>query len=210
VRIKAVFGEMAPRDVTSKDVRMFRDKVGQRVGLDWKKPQLAKKALRVLSHLFTTAAEWHVVEANPCRGVKRPPQPRRTRYPSDAEFAAVRRHCAPMVQAAMDIALLTGLRRGDILKLTRDSITDAGLRVETSKTDKALLFAMTDELKAALDRALAMQPKVWRFVICNKQGRAYSGHGFALEPCKTESVEGQKPCHVVRVQRHSRQERERR
>jgi integrase len=84
-----------------------------------------------------------------------------------------------MMQAAMDIALLTGLRRGDILKLTRDSITDAGLRVETSKTDKPLLFAMTDELKAARDRALAIQPKVRRFVICNKQGKAYSGHGFS-------------------------------
>ena len=79
----------------------------------------------------------------------------------------------------MDVALLTGLRRGDILKLTRDSITEAGLRVETSKTDKPLLFAMTGELKAALDRALAIQPKVRRFVICNKQGEGYSGDGFS-------------------------------
>jgi integrase len=60
----------------------------------------------------------------------------------------------------------------------RDAITDAGLRVETSKTDKPLLFAMTTELKVALDRALAMQPKVRGYVICNKQGEGYSCDGF--------------------------------
>ena len=35
LRIKAVFGEMRPQDVTSKQVRMFRDKIGERVGLEW-------------------------------------------------------------------------------------------------------------------------------------------------------------------------------
>jgi integrase len=79
----------------------------------------------------------------------------------------------------VDIALLTGLRRGDILKSTRDSITDTGLRVETSRTDKPLLFAMTVEFKAALYRALAEQPKVRRFLICNKQGIGYSADGFS-------------------------------
>ena len=79
----------------------------------------------------------------------------------------------------MDLALLTGLRRGDILKLTRDSITDAGLRVETSKTDKPLLFSMSAELKAVLDRAAAIEPKVRRFIVCNLQGEGYTADGFS-------------------------------
>ncbi len=179
VRIKAVFGAMRPQDVTPKHVRIFRDKIGERVGLEWQRPQLAKKVLMVLSHLFSVAAEWHLIETNPCKGVQRPPQPKRTRYPTDAEFGSVYRHCSPMLQVAMDLALLTGLRRGDILRLDRDCITDEGLLVKTSKTDKSLLFKWSDELRAVIDRALEIQPKVRRYIVCNRQGKPYTGDGFS-------------------------------
>ena len=179
LRIKAVFGEMRPQDVTSKQVRMFRDKIGERVGLEWQRPQLAKKVLMVLSHLFSVAAEWHLVEANPCRGVQRPPQPKRTRYPTDAEFGAVYSHCSQMLQIGMDLALLTGLRRGDILRLDRDCITGKGLLATTTKTDKALLFKWSDELRAVIDRALEVQPQVRRYIVCNRQGKPYTADGFS-------------------------------
>ena len=125
-RIRAVFGEMAPSDLAGMHVRAFRDKVGQRQGRLWGKPQLALKAMATLSYVFSWAAEWGVVDTNPCLDVQRPPQPRRTRYPADDEFGAVYRRCPAMHQVAMDIALLTGVRREDILKLDRDSDTEAG------------------------------------------------------------------------------------
>jgi len=45
-----------------------------------------------------------------------------------------------MQQIAMDLALLTGLRRNDILKLDRDAMTEGGLLVHTNKMGKPLLF----------------------------------------------------------------------
>ncbi len=178
-RVKVVFGAMRPVDVKPHHVRAFRDKVGQRRGRDWGRPQLALKALATLSHIFYWATEWNAIERNPCSGVKRPPQPKRTRYPTDHEFAAVYEHCQPMHQVAMDLALLTGLRREDILKLDRDCVTEEGLLVHTSKTDKALLFSWSEELREVIDRALAMPPRVRRVIVCNRQGTGYTPDGFS-------------------------------
>lgn len=184
-RIGLVMGTMAPPDLTGLDVRQFRDKLGQRKGNDWGKPQLALKALMVLSHMFSWACEWGLVETNPCIGVKRPPQPRRTRYPSDAEFEAVKKWCPPMFQVAMDIALFTGLRREDLLAIDRDACTDEGLIVNTGKTGKALQIAVKNkdgtpnELAAAIDRGWKLPPRVRRHLICTHEGEQYTPDGFS-------------------------------
>jgi integrase len=85
-----------------------------------------------------------------------------------------------MHQIAMDIALLTGLRREDILNLDRDADTEDGLLVLTGKTGKHLLFRWSEELRAAVDRAWAVQPKVHRYLICTRGGKRYTGDGFSV------------------------------
>ena len=100
--------------------------------------------------------------------------------PRMIEFGAVYRRCPAMHQVAMDIALLTGLRREDILKLDRNSDTEAGLLVHTGKTGKPLLFKWSDELHAAVDRAWTMQPKLRRHLICTRGGKQYTGDGFSV------------------------------
>ena len=44
------------------------------------------------------------------------------------------------VRVAMDLALLTGLRRADLLALTRQDLIDEGISVHTRKTDKPLII----------------------------------------------------------------------
>jgi integrase len=178
-RIRAVMGTMPPRDLTGANVRAFRDKLGERKGLTWGRPELARKGLMVLSHMFSWACEWGIVETNPCYGVARPPQKKRDRYPSDDEFEAVYARCPVMHQIAMDVAVLMGLRREDILKIDRDSETDDGVLVDTGKTDKPLLFAWTDELRGVFRRAWAERPQVRRALICKRNGKRYTGDGFS-------------------------------
>ena len=178
-RIRDVFGHQPPREVTAAHVRAFRDRVGERLGRDWARPQLAFKAMAFLSHVCSWGVEWGVMDSNPCQGVKRPPQPKRKRYPTDQEFAAVYNECPPMQQIAMDLALLTGLRREDILRLTRDSVTSDGLLVETRKTDKPLLFLWSDDLRRVVDKALGERPRVRRHIICNGKGKGYTPDGFS-------------------------------
>jgi len=178
-RILDVFGEMHVADVRPRHITALRDDLGERWGRTWKKAALVNRTLATLSHMFTMAVEWDVVDRNPCKEVRRPAEPKRKRYIEDAEFWAVHAYCPPMHQIAMELALLTGLRREDILKLTRDNVTDAGLLVHTGKTDKALLFEWTEKLRAVIKRAQAEPPQIRQPVICNKQGKRYTGGGFS-------------------------------
>ncbi|MEE9136410.1 MAG: tyrosine-type recombinase/integrase, partial [Gammaproteobacteria bacterium] len=82
------------------------------------------------------------------------------------------------VQVAMDLAVLTGLRRGDVLSLTRDNLTDEGIFIHTSKTKKDMLIEWSDELRDVIKRALKLPPQVRKPIICTRKGKAYTRDGF--------------------------------
>jgi integrase len=86
------------------------------------------------------------------------------------------------MQVTMDLALLTGLRRGDLIGLTRDNLTEEGILVRPSKTEnssgKSLLIEWSDDLREVVARAKSIKPQVRQPLICNLQGKAYTPHGF--------------------------------
>ena len=140
------------------------------------KRALAEMAL--LSHVFTKAIEWGVVDKNPCREIRKErPKPRR-RYVTEAEYAAAYKAMPVMVQCAMDLAVLTALRPGDLLGLTRANLTDDGVEIETRKTGKRILIEWSEALRNAVRRALAEAPQFRQPIICTKQGNAYTVDGF--------------------------------
>ena len=96
----------------------------------------------------------------------------------EAEYAAAYNVMPPMVQCAMDLAVLTGLRPGDLLRLTRANLTDDGIEVATSKTGKRLLIEWSEALRSTVKRALEQIPQVRQPIICNKPGKAYTVDGF--------------------------------
>jgi integrase len=174
--LAAGFSDLTPGELRPHHIYSFRDRVAR------KYPTLANRTLETLSHTFTKAIEWGVAERNPCRDVRSLELPKRDRYVTDSEFSEIHKYCSPMLQCAMDLALLTGLRRGDLLALTRDNLTDDGILIKPSKTEKSsgkeLLIEWSDELRAVTKRALSIAPQVRRFLIANRQGKGYTGDGF--------------------------------
>jgi integrase len=90
--------------------------------------------------------EWGVVEENPCREIRKERAKPRRRYVSEAEYAAAFKVMTPMVQCAMDLAVLTGLRPGDLLRLTRANLTDDGIDVATSKRFNTIFYRAMSKL----------------------------------------------------------------
>lgn len=172
-RLTAVFGRMRPSEVRPVDIYAYRDKRSQ------KGKTAANRDLEVLKHAFTKGIEWGAVASNPAGDVRKFALPRRTRYVTDAELDVVRAVASPVVRVAMDLAVLTGLRRADLLALTRDNLTDAGILVATSKTGKTLLIEWSDELRAAVAAAWALQPQVRRHLLCTRRGKQITGNGFS-------------------------------
>lgn len=172
-RLCEVFGDMLPDDITVQHVYRYMDARSQF-------PTAARHEVSLLGHVFVKAIRWGAATKNPAHGIEKPRSQPRDRYVADQEFTAVRRLAIPSLQIAMDLALLTGLRRGDLLSLTRDSLTDEGLLVKSQKTGKALLFEYSPELLEVLKRAKKLPPQLpGHYLIRTREGKPYSPSGFA-------------------------------
>lgn len=143
----------------------------------------AKREIEVLSHAYTKATEWGLISVHPFKGQVRLKGTRpRTRYVEDWELVQAmsltskrRTGSVVMIQAYLRLKLLTGLRKGDLLRLTAADCHEDGIHVMPGKTKlstgKRIIFEWTPELRAAIDGAFAVRPAESAFLFCNKFGR---------------------------------------
>jgi integrase len=82
------------------------------------------------------------------------------------------------VQAYMRIKLLTGMRRGDLLRLTMSDLKEDGIHITPHKTinttGKRLIIRWSDELREAVAMAKKVRPvKLSPLLFCNRLGKCY-------------------------------------
>lgn len=169
-RLEQVFGHVRPADVSAADCWSYYTARGG--------TSAAHHEVRLLSHIFTWARRWGVVDINPAQRLGLPTPKPRDRYVTDEEFLAVRALAPPMVGYAMDLALLTALRQGDILALERRHLTDEGIEIETGKTGRRVLIEWSQELREVVAAALREAPQFRRHVICRRDGKPMTASGF--------------------------------
>lgn len=179
-RLRNVFGMIPVSSVKPRHVYLYRDKVTKRHG-----PASANRDLEVLSHSFSKAVEWGLVDRNPIKGqVRKNSIPRRDRYIEDWELEQALSVASPVLRSYITFKLLTGLRRGDILRLRVSNLNDTGISLETSKTGARLTIRWTDELRLAVDTILRVRPKdIVPWLFCTRNGDCYakpdgSANGF--------------------------------
>nr|WP_232533108.1 tyrosine-type recombinase/integrase [Ramlibacter pinisoli] len=142
-----VFGHMPIDAVLPMHIRQYMDIRGEAAKVR------ANREKALFSHIFNKAREWGYTAAqNPCQGVKGFRETGRDRYVTDAEFAQVKALAHHTVADAMDLALLTGQRPADVLKLKRTDIRDGALWVVQNKTGARIGIEVTGELAATLER----------------------------------------------------------
>ncbi len=111
-RLRKTFGAMQPADIRQPHAAEYRDRRARGTDTMPAAPTAANRELELFSHVCTMAVEWGAMDVHPLRGLRKIPRPPRDRYVSDDEYAFVRGLASPMVRCVMDLALLTGLRRG--------------------------------------------------------------------------------------------------
>lgn len=176
--IQAAFGAMGLLDIKPRHIYQFIDRSDAKTA--------ARRQMEVLSHAFTKAVEWGLIDRHPFKGeVRLKGEKARTRYLEDWEFIEClsidsRRKVGSVlaVQAYIRIALLTGMRRGDLLRLTMADLQDDGIHVMPGKSDETtkvrLIIQWSDELRSAITSAKAARPdKSSNFLFCNKLGEGY-------------------------------------
>ena len=140
----------------------------------------ANREKALFSHIFNKAREWGFTTAqNPCQGVKGFKETGRSRYVTDEEFERVKICAHYTVVDAMDIALLTGQRPADVLKIRRADIRDGALWIVQNKTGARLGIEVTGELAAVIDRIKQRPSKaISAYLIQDENGQPLSQ--FAL------------------------------
>lgn len=119
------------------------------------------------SHLwgFTAATK-------PCQGVKGFKESGRDRYVSDDEFRSVWEKADQTTRDAMDLALLTGQRPADVLKIERSEIHDGALWIVQNKTKAKRAIEITGELAQLIERINARpRQRLSAYLIQDDDGR---------------------------------------
>lgn len=184
--LTAVFGRVQIDAIKPFHVRQYLDRRGQTA------KARANREKALLSHLFNKAREWGYTDApNPCQGVKGFTEAGRDRYVTDAEFEAVRQAAHPTVRDAMDLALLTGQRPADVLKIQRSDIRDGALWVVQNKTKAKRAIEITGELKAVIDHINARpRERLSAFLIQDDDGRPLSVYALRSRFDKARKAAG--------------------
>jgi len=177
--LKAALGEKRPKEIKSITIYQYMDHRGKSSEVR------ANREVALLSHIFTKAIRWGVVEENPCRGVERFKEKARNRYIEDWEYLAFKNFAGPLIAAYMDFKLITGLRKSDVLSLRMDQIREDGIHITISKTGKRMIIEWSDALRAAVDQVRTI-PKPRRqssvrgmYLFCTRHGMQYTVGGFS-------------------------------
>lgn len=175
-RLRESFGHMDPLAVKPRDVGRFLDVDKGKVS--------ANRHISVLSAVFSKAVgRWYVHDdlRNPCTGVERNETSPRTRYITNEEFAALYAIVSPSVKIAMELALMTSQRQGDLLKATwrQIDVTKRLMYFEQGKTGKKLAIRITPRFEELLVRARRIPPMLPRLhLIRRRDGLPYTSEGF--------------------------------
>lgn len=171
--LKDVFGKMLVLEVRPTHIAKYLDIRGVNA------PIRANREISLLSHIFSYAMRWGQIDRNPCLGVAKHPEKGRDRYISDHEFEGVKKLASDLIATVMDFAYITALRKGDILNLRLDKITDEGILITQSKTGAKQLYEWTAGLTEVVGRAKSLKrPIRGLYLFCTRQGQSYSDTGF--------------------------------
>ena len=88
---------------------------------------------------------------NRCQGIKGFKEAGRDRHVTDDEFERVKAHAHHTVADAMDVALLTGQRSANVLKIKRNHIREGAFWIVQDRTGARLGIEITGESAAVIE-----------------------------------------------------------
>ena len=171
-RLRLVFAECEPEDITVHHVYAYLDKRGTQ------SPTQANHELALLKHVFKYAQRWGVHEHNPAEPVEKLKVAPRDRYVTDAEFATFLKYTTPWVRHYAMLKYITGLRQRDMLTLSLDQLQTDGIVMRANKSRKQFVIPWTDQLKRIVAWVKANNKRQGPTLFCDRYGKAYSKDAF--------------------------------
>ena len=183
-RIQGHFGELPiaafDRPLIRQAIKKWRDQYRAT-------PRSADVGLQVLSRVLSFAVEEGQLAVNPVAGIPHIYQANRAEVIWLAEdLEQLARHASPEVMLAARLAVLTGLRQADLLRLSWSHVQANSIEIRTGKSGgtKTTLIPLHAALRALLDTI----PKKATTVLVNSDGRPWrSGFGSSWNKAVTRA-----------------------
>jgi integrase len=172
-RIEKAFGDFP--------IKALDDPRATSVFLEWR-DRLAQTSLRqadyaygTLSRILSWALKRRLIVSNPCaHGGKLYAGTRIDKVWSDQDVDRFLRTAPPNLRLAMLLAINTGQRQGDLLRLPWSAYDGVTIKMKQRKTGAYVPIPVSDALKAALDAASKISP----IILTNSDGKPWSESGF--------------------------------
>lgn len=150
------------------EFKAWRDKMGNT-------PRKADYAWTILARVLSFAKDRGLIANNPCEGGGRLYTANRTdRIWTDENVAAFLAHARDELALAMMLALWTGQRQGDLLRLPWSAYDGTHIRLQQSKTRRRVTVPVGAPLKVLLDRTVRRAP----IILTNLRGKPWTSDGF--------------------------------
>lgn len=166
-RVNAAWGSLEVKGIEPRHVIALRDTYAGT-------PAAANNLLRCLSSMlgWSVPRGWRL--DNPCREVKLLKGGTTYQPWPWAAIEAARETLRPDLRWAMELALYTGQRQGDVLGMRWDAISGGMVAVQQEKTGKRLAIPLHRDLRAVIETI----PKRAVTILTNQGGRPWTKAGF--------------------------------
>jgi integrase len=161
--------------------------------LDWRdelaiaSPRQADYVWTVLGKILSVAKDRGRIPVNPCERGGRLYHGTRVDFVwSEDDEAAFLKTAAPHLHLPLVMALWTGQRQGDLLRLTWMAYDGQDIRLKQSKTGERVLVPAGAPLRAILDAMPRRSP----IILLNSDGRPWTSNGFRRSFFKARDAAG--------------------
>lgn len=149
-----------------------------------KKPGFTNHMLAMLSSAFKHGLEYELVDRNPCREVTKAKvtdrRPNRAWTPD--ERANVPAVAWPQLRLPLLLARTWGIRRGDIVAMSRSAYADGWLTFRAGKNGALITLPVRGDLKAEVEAAIRNAPKGNSTLLClNSRGKPWTENGLSVQ-----------------------------
>lgn len=170
--IEREFGDMPLEALSDPEVRgvfkEWRDKFSD-------KPRAADYAWTTLARVLSVAKDRGRISVNPCvAGGRIYKADRADKVWGEAEIAQMLAAAPPEIELALMLALWTGQRQGDLLRLPWTAYDGNHIRLTQSKSGRHVTVPVSERLRELLSRA----PRRAVQILTNRSGRPWTSDGF--------------------------------
>jgi len=177
------FGDRKLSQITFLNLETYRNK-RRSTPVMGNKPRTdasVNREMALLSHMLNKAVEWGKLENSPLKGKRLMLKENnyRLRFLTESEIEALLKACdelktyTPHLRPVVETALLTGMRRGEILGLKWEQIRNGFIYLTETKSGKARQIPINDRLAEVLKEMRRGNQLKSVFLFCDSEGRRF-------------------------------------